>query len=577
MLSSDERMMIGLKVLERLRTGWQDGRYQLRQLLDPQGTRGSTGNTHPVDPNQEERDWPPSLETLLDQAGDLSLYSVVLGVCEDGLPFLLDLTNPAPGAILICSDHGGGKTRLLRALLASASYLNPPDQLVFYLAARQPDEYSTLESLDHCKAINSIDQGIIPSLLDELASIAETRRRGRPEPPFIIFAIDGLVSYLDILTQEQFERLYWLIRHGPRSFIWPIITLSAEDSLEVHPRLLSLFRTRLIGFIHNDSQAGFLSGDERLDARWIEEGLQFYVPYGDEWLPFWVCDPFYEEGHDTEEFEDPVSSKASITPHESQALKELKVWNERLGSEYGDQAPGDDMNTEESARISLEKPQSAENRPELFSVPPRQRPKKPAPIGLPYDSATDAPPSEGWRQKESRNRQTQKRIEAGSEYETRWPARPVKRAPSERRNISSRPAETGSQSQAADGRGNESTNGLVPDERRRNGRRRPIYPPEPAGRGRPELDELRSHSSIPGQEIFEADDELLDEELTEGNDEEIDDEIGKDFEPDAEFSDGEADEYEYINDYQGSTAQGEEDFLNGNGGNDGRDEISDEI
>ena len=38
-------------------------------------------------------------------------------------------------------------------------------------------------------------------------------------------------------------------------------------------------------------EANALAGDKRLDTRRLESGYEFCVPYGDEWVHFWICDP----------------------------------------------------------------------------------------------------------------------------------------------------------------------------------------------------------------------------------------------------------------------------------------------
>jgi hypothetical protein len=377
MLPTNERLMIGLKVLERLRSGWQDGHAQIYSWLQS-NSRSQTGSSPLEDTGDPGSLWPPPLETLLAQSGDMSPYSLVLGVCEDGLPFLLDLTNPAPGSLLIAGDRGGGKARLLRSMLTSASLLNSPQQVNFHLLAREPQRYDALAQLDHCQGVIRIHESGPGQLINKFADIAENRRRTRPEDPFIILAIDDLYTAMRSLNKDDFARLYWLMRHGPRSFIWPIVTLSAEDSMKVNPRILTALRTRLIGHIHYDDQAAFLSQDERLDARWIEEGMQFYVPYGDDWLPLWVCDPQVNEQIP----EDPSTNmtEADSTPKSSPpiptdaTIEELLSWNERLGSGVDDTPPVFDRQAEMryQTKDSTEQVNTLRSRPD-GSVPPMSR------------------------------------------------------------------------------------------------------------------------------------------------------------------------------------------------------------
>ncbi len=233
--------------------------------------------------------WPPTLAGLLESLTEPPLYATLLGACEDGLPFLIDLTNPAPGAILATADAAGGKTRLLRSVLHSACQLNEPEQLSFNVIARQPDEYQDLNEMDQCQAILPVEEQAIPELIAELVATAEGRKRNGPQDPAMLLVIDDLASLLTFLDEPTYSRLYWLIRHGPRYQVWTLAALSAEQAGELDPRFLSAFRTRLFGYMHDEALAQRLASDDGLATRALEIGRQFYVPYGGEWLRFWIC------------------------------------------------------------------------------------------------------------------------------------------------------------------------------------------------------------------------------------------------------------------------------------------------
>lgn len=303
MLSLDERFVIGLKMLEKLRPSLRArrasqpaaARTRLR-VADTLEAENAPVEERPLEapatgwkPDAQTR--LPSLEALLDQLGETAPYSVVLGVCEDGLPFLLDLTNPAPGALLLAGDRASGKTRLLRSVLASAVYLNEPDQVAFYLAALRPDEFTDLAGADHCQQLNAVREAGLDELVAELVSLAEQRRRGQQDGPAILLVIDDLTSCLEVIDEQTYNRLYWLIRHGPRSRVWTLASLCTQKANSIDPRFLSAFRTRLFGHVADRRQANALAGDQRLDTRRLESGYEFCVPYGEEWVHFWVCDP----------------------------------------------------------------------------------------------------------------------------------------------------------------------------------------------------------------------------------------------------------------------------------------------
>jgi hypothetical protein len=237
----------------------------------------------------EKPTWPPTLAQLLESLSEPSSYAALLGACEDGLPFLFDLTNPAPGAILITGDAASGKTCLLHSTLHSACRMNTLEQLNFDVIASQPDEYLDLQKMEHCQAILPVEEQAISDLITKLVEIAETRKRNHPQDPVMILAIDDLAALLSFLDEQTYTRLYWLIRHGPRYQVWTLATLSAEQTNQLDPRFLSAFRTRLFGYMYNERLAQQLANDDSIATRDIEKGRQFYVPYSGEWLPCWIC------------------------------------------------------------------------------------------------------------------------------------------------------------------------------------------------------------------------------------------------------------------------------------------------
>ena len=237
---------------------------------------------------------PLSLDQLLAHSGVLPPQSLVLGACDDGLPFLLDLTNPAPGAILICGDTEAGKTGLLQTILDSAARLNTPRQLELSVIAADIGPFIHLAKHEQCQQIFTSQEQVVSDLIAELAEITEGRRRQPVQDPASLLVIDDLAECLQHLDQDTFSRLYWLIRHGPRSRVWTIATLPLERAGEIEPRFLTAFRTRLFGKTADRRLVLSLSGDGDLQPRGLEKG-QFYIPYGGEYLRLWACTPVEQE------------------------------------------------------------------------------------------------------------------------------------------------------------------------------------------------------------------------------------------------------------------------------------------
>lgn len=341
MLTPEERLAIGLKVLERLRPGLSGRR--LRDAL-PLLAQILAQNTPPgeaeVDPEQlfaaskilgltpqpadaegflDEPDvWEPvsepisppngpeiaisppagtglpgprRLPDLLAQVGTLEPPAALLGRCEDGLPAVLDLADPAPGAVLVCGDPGSGKTRLLQSVLASAAALNSPGQVSFSIVARNPGEYASLAGLPNCQGLRIADGASVDDLLAALAEEVERRRRGGGRGPARLLAIDGLLDCVQNMPLDTLAHLYSLLHHGPRVRIWVVAALSSQELASVDEHLLAAFRTRVLAHLADPFLAAYLAGNYQSGAAELEAGNQYTVRFGDEWVRFWVCDP----------------------------------------------------------------------------------------------------------------------------------------------------------------------------------------------------------------------------------------------------------------------------------------------
>lgn len=233
-------------------------------------------------------DWPPPLSKALEEIRGLALPSVLLGIGEDRLPFHLDLTNPASGAVLVCGDARAGAGILMRSMLASAAALNSAQRLSISVIARYVDDYLELAETESCHEVIPVDEDIAGELIEELADLTDARRNGKPTEPILLLAIDDLAECLDFLSESAYARLYRLIRHGPRYGVWTFAALPAERLNRVGSRFLSAFRTRLIGHIQDRRTAAEAALDRAMQAGHLRSG-EFFLPYGSEWLRFWAC------------------------------------------------------------------------------------------------------------------------------------------------------------------------------------------------------------------------------------------------------------------------------------------------
>jgi len=242
--------------------------------------------------------WPATLETVLSELKDPPEFSALLGLCEDGLPFLLDLTNPAPGAILLTAGAASGKTELIHSLLVSAARMNQPEQVVFSVIAAQPEEYLDIGQLEHCQEVFPVEDPAVDGLIADLVALVEARKRDGPQGPALILAIDDLAALLPFLDEQAFSSLYWLIRHGPRYRVWTLAALPSAQVDQIEARYLTAFRTRLFGHMLDERLARTLANDDDLATRDLERGRQFFIPFDGSWLRCWICKPAGDQPRD---------------------------------------------------------------------------------------------------------------------------------------------------------------------------------------------------------------------------------------------------------------------------------------
>jgi len=304
MLTREEHLLIGLKALERLRPSLRLRRERLSQSQrlsapldsdsDPVEETAFADNFSDLPlsqaPNEEPIPWSSSLDVILENYGPFPDGSAILGVCEDGLPLVLDLTNPAPGSILISSDAGSGKTHLLSALITSACLINPPNKLSFSVISVYPDEYQPLATNAHLQELYGVEEPSATQLITRLAELAETRRRGGSLDPMLILAIDDLAGFLDLIDGQDFTNLHYLIKHGPRARIWLVAALPTAQIRRIDPRMLAAFRTLIMGSITSHDLASYLLNNDGAKIPELVRSGQFCVPYGEGWRYFWACE-----------------------------------------------------------------------------------------------------------------------------------------------------------------------------------------------------------------------------------------------------------------------------------------------
>jgi hypothetical protein len=210
-------------------------------------------------------------------------YSTILGICEDGLPLVLDLNDPNPGAILISGRRHSGKSELLKSILYSACSTNNAEQLYFYLLTPEPGNHGELNHLAHCYGILSSYDKAACELIVDLAALAEQRKSGRHLGTKCILAIDNLYELIKHQDFDVLNNLKWLYRYGASNGIWVITTIDAERANLVEPDLLSEQKTQIL--CRSDRR---LLPDNTSTNPDRQAPMGYRTRIGNEWIDFWL-------------------------------------------------------------------------------------------------------------------------------------------------------------------------------------------------------------------------------------------------------------------------------------------------
>ncbi len=208
--------------------------------------------TYPTQPYPGPRRTRPEsspllLESALAQFMPLPPLQMLLGLCEDGLPLLFDLSEPESGALLFLAESDLVNAVAIKATLAAACRMNYPEALSLSLISPRPRYYASLEYEPHLKLnfhSQSAEAGI---LIEEFCNLAEARAQGESRHPVQILALDGLDTLLTDMSPDHQALLAWLAENGPLVGIWVFAGLSSAGAGALDPAWLELFPTRLLG------------------------------------------------------------------------------------------------------------------------------------------------------------------------------------------------------------------------------------------------------------------------------------------------------------------------------------------
>ena len=185
-----------------------------------------------------------SLNEILNEFGPFPPYSLVVGQCMDGLPFMLSLDNPRSGAILVVGESEKQKKQLLSTMSSSACRINHPTDVSWSLISSSPHQYTELVNSPHCRSVTSPHGRAAGELIIDLASSVEQRRFGRERGGTHVVMIDDFGSFSPLLADYHvYLNFKSLITKGPGCGIWPLVSSKPDEAYTEQGKLLRTFGT----------------------------------------------------------------------------------------------------------------------------------------------------------------------------------------------------------------------------------------------------------------------------------------------------------------------------------------------
>jgi hypothetical protein len=217
-------------------------------------------------------------------------YICLVGVCEDHVPFLLDLKQVETGSILVTSDPGCGKTNHLRILVESVISLNSPHEVQIAILTNHPEEWSDLTALpgfdQYLAGIFSWYESGSADLINDLVSLGEDRACGRHRGPTTLLIIDNLEHAFEADFEIQ-NGLHWLLEYGPLSQIRPMASMNA-GLCPANDFWMDTFRTFLVGKIASDSLADSLGLAGLNSTKELIPNYEFRAFTGESWTKYYL-------------------------------------------------------------------------------------------------------------------------------------------------------------------------------------------------------------------------------------------------------------------------------------------------
>ncbi len=225
----------------------------------------------------------PTLESVLTKFMPLPANGLFMGVASDGLPVLLNMADPRPGALLVLGDRQSGKTDFLQGVARAASLTHHPPLPAIRCRHLPP---------------RGVGRMVWSAALLRCVDSGKSQPKGLPRRPLgsgykkdsssesLLLLVDNLQCITDLPFDIQ-ENIHWLLANGTSNRIWTFATLEAGLAGSL-PLWVKAFGTRIYGRVGDPGVAERLTPMPGANLRTLLSGAQFCIRERNHWLRFWL-------------------------------------------------------------------------------------------------------------------------------------------------------------------------------------------------------------------------------------------------------------------------------------------------
>ena len=198
--------------------------------------------------------------------------SPLLGLDENGIPLLLNVSSPDVAHVLICGTTGSGKTALARTMALSLALHNPQRQVQLVFIDPKGRSFSCLSALPHLLCPPEAALADISDRLNWLVQEMERRDAQGIHSPRLVVFMDELTDLLMQGGDEVAFALTRLSQRGREAGVHLVACMQKPAAAVMGSLAKANFPVRLVGSVTSAEEARVAAGitgtgAERLQGR----------------------------------------------------------------------------------------------------------------------------------------------------------------------------------------------------------------------------------------------------------------------------------------------------------------------